>query len=175
MAKIVVGVATPHAPQLRLPIEGWYALREKDETDKRINYGDLLAKAKPDMAAELDDGRLHERYDAVQAGMKELAQVLAQAKPDVLVVVGDDQHEQFHAELMPMFCVYRGESVQIVPKKPGARSGSGLWQASKLDEIEKSVEARLESRATTRASRPWPSTSSTPSATTGSISPAQTI
>jgi hypothetical protein len=143
MAKIVLGVATPHAPQLRLPIEGWYALREKDETDRRIDYAGLLARAKPDMAEELSDERLHERYDAIQAGMRQIAEVVAQAQPDVLVVIGDDQHEQFHDELMPMFCVYRGESVQVARRGHGTRSGSGLWSAAKLDEIQNAVAERL--------------------------------
>src|SRR5581483_3856857 len=143
MAEIVVGIATPHAPQLRLPLEGWYALREKDETDRRINYADLLKRAKPDMDSELADARLRERYDACQTSLKQLSQVLAEAVPDVLVVVGDDQHEQFHDELMPMFCVYRGESVAVTRRGHNARSGSGMWNAARLDEIQEAIAERL--------------------------------
>jgi Catalytic LigB subunit of aromatic ring-opening dioxygenase len=143
MAQIVVGVATPHAPQVRLPIEGWYALREKDETDRRIDYAGLLSRAKPDMDQELADSRLRERCAAIASYRDQLAQVLAAAKPDVLVVVGDDQHEQFHEDLMPMFCVYRGESVEVARRTHGVRAGSQTWNAAKLDEIQEAVADQL--------------------------------
>jgi 3-O-methylgallate 3,4-dioxygenase len=141
MARIVVGAATPHAPQLRLPIEGWYALQEKDQTDRRIDYAGLVSRAKPDMDAELSDERMRGRWDAIQDGIKQVADVLAQANPDVLVVIGDDQHEQFRDDLMPMFCVYRGDSVEVVRRKHGA-SGSGLWTAARLAEIEREAAER---------------------------------
>ena len=77
MTQVVLGVATPHAPQLRLPIEGWYALREKDETDKRISYSALLANAKPNMDYELSDAVVRERYDTAQANLGLLRDKLA--------------------------------------------------------------------------------------------------
>jgi len=106
-------MATPHAPQLRLPLEGWYALREKDETDRRINYAELLRKAKPDMDQELADERLRERYDACQRNLAALRKVLTPAAPDVIVVVGDDQHEQFKDDNMPMFSVYYSDTLDV--------------------------------------------------------------
>ena len=110
MAKVSIGVATPHAPQLRLPLEGWYALRAKDETDKRINYPELLKRVKPNIDRELTPEVYRERYAAIQAGRQALGETLAGERPDVLVVIGDDQLEQFHHELMPMFCVYYGDT-----------------------------------------------------------------
>ncbi|MEA2641600.1 MAG: hypothetical protein QOF51_2994 [Chloroflexota bacterium] len=142
MARIVVGIATPHAPQVRLPIEGWYALREKDETDRRIDYAALLARAKPNMEDELTDATLRSRLDACASHRDALADVLARAKPDVVLVVGDDQHEQFRDNLMPMFCVYRGENAEVV-RKHGSREGDGLWKAQRLDEIQNDVVDRL--------------------------------
>jgi hypothetical protein len=141
MAQVVLGVATPHAPQLRLPIEGWYALREKDETDRRINYQGLLAKAKPDMDRELTDETLRTRLAACQGWRDELRDKLTAAKPDVIVVVGDDQHEQFHSNNMPMFSVYYGDSVQV-GRGHGA-GGSGLWNANKLAEVQEQVRLQL--------------------------------
>ncbi len=144
MAQVILGVATPHAPQLRLPIEGWYALREKDETDKRISYSALLANAKPDMDDELSDAVLRERYDTCQANLGLLRDKLAAVKPDVLVVIGDDQHEQFKDANMPMFSVYYGDNIEVVNRhKGGVQAGSGLWNSSRLDEIENAVRERL--------------------------------
>ena len=142
MAQVVLGAATPHAPQLRLPIEGWYALREKDETDRRINYQELLAKAKPDMDRELADETLRSRLEACQGWRDQLRDKLAEARPDVLVVVGDDQHEQFHSNNMPMFSIYHGDSVQV-GRGHGGRSGSQLWTANKLAEIQEQVRLQL--------------------------------
>jgi hypothetical protein len=139
MAKIVLGLATPHAPQLRLPIEGWYALREKDETDRRINYAELLTKAKPDMHQELDDERLRERYAACQENLGALRKVLAEANPDVVVVVGDDQHEQFREDNMPMFSVFYGDTLEVSHRSHGREGGSPTWNASRLAQLQRHV------------------------------------
>lgn len=143
MAKIVVGIATPHAPQVRLPVEGWRALQAKDETDRRIKYDELLARAKPNMAEELTDERMHERKAAIEEHLGALRQVLVQASPDVVLVVGDDQHEQFKDDNMPMFSVYYGDGVEVVRRGMRGGHGSGLWNAPKLAEIEDQLEQRL--------------------------------
>ena len=36
---------------------------------------------------------------------------MKQARPDVVVIFGDDQHEQFHDDNMPTFAIYHGESL----------------------------------------------------------------
>jgi len=139
MANIVLGLATPHAPQLRLPLEGWYALREQDESDRRINYAELLRKAKPDMDRELADDRLAERYHACQQNLGALRNVLAQAAPDVIVVVGDDQHEQFKDDNMPMFSVYYGDSLEVSGGSHGRDGGASNWNASRLATLQREV------------------------------------
>jgi hypothetical protein len=143
MAKIVLGMATPHAPQVRLPVEGWYALREKDQTDRRINYAALLKRAKPNIEAELTDEVFHQRKDAIESSVRALADVLRRAQPDVMVVVGDDQHELFHEENMPMFCVYYGENIEVVKRSGHTRAGSQTWTAKGLDAIEEATRVAL--------------------------------
>jgi hypothetical protein len=143
MAKIVLGIATPHAPQLRLPVEGWRALQAKDETDRRIKYDDLLRRAKPNMQDELTDEMLQERWDTCQQNLGSLRQVLAQAAPDVILVVGDDQHEQFKDDNMPMFSVYYGDGVEVVKRDHRGGHGSGMWNAPKLAELEYELTQRL--------------------------------
>ena len=147
MGQIVVGIATPHAPQLRLPLEGWAALREKDETDKRIDFAALRKTVKSTIEDEITEERMHERYDACQANLRALGDRLGQADPDVILVIGDDQHEQFHSDNMPMFCVYHGNAVQMVRKnhKKGQKpSGSQAWTASRLDELQIAADEALE-------------------------------
>ena len=147
MGQIVVGIATPHAPQLRLPLEGWTALREKDETDKRIDFAALRKTVKSTIEDEITEERMHERYDACQANLQALGDRLRQADPDVILVIGDDQHEQFHSDNMPMFCVYHGNAVQMVrknPKKGQKPSGSQAWKAARLDELQIAADEALE-------------------------------
>lgn len=143
MAKIVLGMATAHAPQVRLPVEGWRALREKDQTDRRINYTALLERAKPNIEAELTDEVFQARKAAIESSVGQLADILRRAKPDVMVVVGDDQHELFHEENMPMFCVYYGENIEVVKRSHGSRAGSQTWTAVRLAEIEEATRQAL--------------------------------
>jgi aromatic ring-opening dioxygenase LigB subunit len=43
-----------------------------------------------------------------------LGDALKAAKPDVVVVFGDDQQEQFHDDNMPMFAIYHGKGLPVV-------------------------------------------------------------
>ncbi len=147
MGQIVQGIATPHGPQLRLPFEGWLALRDKDETDKRIDFAALRKTVKPGIEDEITEARMQARYDACQANLAALGERLRQANPDVIVIIGDDQHEQFHGGNMPMFCVYHGDAVQLARRsqeKSGERIGSRAWKAPRLQELQIAADEALE-------------------------------
>ncbi len=121
MAKVVLGVATSHTPQLNVPASSWPSVfLEKDRTDPRLDYEALLSSAKPGIAEELTPERMQQHDDACQKALDGLAAVLRQASVDVVVALGDDQHEQFHDDNMPMFCVYYGDSLPM-----GTREGRG--------------------------------------------------
>lgn len=131
MATVTIGAATPHAPQLRLPLEAWDALRVKDETDRRIDYAALLARAKPGIERELTPAVYRARYDAIQRSRRALGEMIAAERPDAIVVLGDDQLEQFHHDLMPMFCIYYGDTLRV--GGPGGHGvGSQAWNAPEL-------------------------------------------
>lgn len=117
MAKIVMGIGTSHSPQLSIPSTHWNLLREKDETDPRLDYPGLLKSAKqrkPDLERDLTDDKWHERYDACQKAIARLGDLLRQAKPDLVVIFGDDQHEQFYDDNMPTFAIYHGKLLPVV-------------------------------------------------------------
>lgn len=126
MAKIVLGLASSHTPQLSVPGEQWPLLQRKDETDPRIDYASLVEQAKPGIEADLTIDRFRERDAACQRAIQDLKNVLAMSAPDVLVVIGDDQHEQFLDDNMPMFCVYRGESLPVGQRRGSQGSDPGL-------------------------------------------------
>ena len=120
MAEIVIGIGTSHSPQLSVRAAEWQVLREKDETDPRLDYQTLLRKAKPGLAKELTPEKFHQRDEACQIAIRTLGEALEAARADVVVIFGDDQQEQFHDDNMPTFAIYHGQSVPVV-KHSGLR------------------------------------------------------
>lgn len=111
MAQIVLGFGTSHAAQLKMPASSWPLLVDKDRRDRRMDYASLLAEARPGLEKEITPEKMQARSDACQSALDKLRELLESVAPDVMVVVGDDQHEQFLDENMPMFCVYRGHAL----------------------------------------------------------------
>jgi hypothetical protein len=114
MAKIVLGIGTSHSPQLSVRASEWSLLREKDEHDPRLDYPGLIKRAKPNIQTELAPEKFRQRDEACQKAIKTLGDVLQQAEVDVVVVFGDDQHEQFQDDNMPTFAIYHGKSLPVV-------------------------------------------------------------
>ncbi len=121
MAQIVLGMGVSHGPQLGIPAERWPLLREKDQNDRRFSYTDLLASRHlPGIEKEITPEKMKERYDDCMKALAGLKETLDRVSPDVLVVVGDDQHEHLLDDNMPVFCIYRGASAEAV-KRQGRR------------------------------------------------------
>ena len=114
MAKIVLGIGTSHSPQLSVRASEWQVLREKDENDPRLDYQKLVQLAKANLDSELTSEKFRQRDEACQRAIKTLGDTLQEVNPDVVVVFGDDQHEQFQDENMPTFAVYHGKSLPVV-------------------------------------------------------------
>ncbi len=94
MAKITTVVATSHSPFLFQPAELWNKIRDKRPCGEGVPYeteAETLAK--------------HQRTDAAFDKVRDVFQA---NKPDVLVVFGDDQKEQFDFRNFPAFGVYVG-------------------------------------------------------------------
>jgi 3-O-methylgallate 3,4-dioxygenase len=145
MGEIVLGIGTAHTPMLNAPPEDWPRFIERDA--KRTNlidcdgeltsYDALLRQAPASMAAEIAPGRMKTRHEAVQAAMARLGDAIRDAKLDALIVIGDDQDELYHAENMPGFLVYYGDTIPNVPlgddfKGPDwARRATARWYEEK--------------------------------------------
>jgi hypothetical protein len=129
MAKIVLGIGTSHGPQLGIPAEKWGVLVEKDQRDKRFNYAELASRPRPGMEKEITPEKMKTRYDACMKALATLRETLDRVSPDVLVILGDDQHENLTDENMPVFCVYRGPSVAPV-KREGQRAVA--WRSEEV-------------------------------------------
>jgi hypothetical protein len=119
MAKIVVGIGASHGPPTEVRPEKWDVFRQKDETDKRMDYPALLKRAPADMAAKITPARWQEYFDTIQKGLATLKAKLAQAKPDLIVIISNDQREMFMPSNTPMFAIYTGNEFKSVPMKQG--------------------------------------------------------
>ena len=132
MAKIVLGLASSHSPQLSTPSEGWLARGENDKRNTELigtdgvvsNYEDLLARADVSrIAKEITPDKMARRHQANQAGMAKLSEALYQANLDILVMVGDDQQEYLQDDNMPGICIYWGDDVTVSGR--GAQQSTG--------------------------------------------------
>ena len=103
MADIVLGIGTSHSPLLNSPAEDYPKHAEIDASGRKLldkngkpcTYGDLLAKADPSIKQQIEPKVLEERSERCTTNIARLAKDLAAAKLDALIIVGDDQHEQF--------------------------------------------------------------------------------
>jgi hypothetical protein len=130
MAKIVLGIGTSHSPQLRVPPEKWALFAEKDEKDPRFSYQDLLKKANPAIRAELTEESFRQKYNACQESLSKLRELFLRVSPDAVIIIGDDQHEQFREDNLPTFAVYYGNAVVEKERRPGRRGGSSWAEAA---------------------------------------------
>jgi len=123
MADIVLGIGTSHSPLLNSPAEDYPKHAEIDASGRKLidkdgrpcTYGELLAKADPAIARQIEPKVLEERSAKCTANIARLADELAKARLDALIIVGDDQHEQFFEDNMPAMLIYWGETIENNP------------------------------------------------------------
>jgi 3-O-methylgallate 3,4-dioxygenase len=119
MADLVLALATSHSPMLNSGAEDYLAHGERDKANQGIldkdgrpvSYERLLATADPAIARELDPVIVSGRVERCRHGIGRLADLLGEADLDAVIVVGDDQHEQYLADNLPAISVYWGETI----------------------------------------------------------------
>jgi catalytic LigB subunit of aromatic ring-opening dioxygenase len=123
LAQIVFGVGTSHSPLLNSPAEDYpkhAAIDAKgrkllDKTGRPCTYGDLLAQADPAIAAQIAPEVLEARAARCTENISRVARELEDAALDALIVIGDDQNEQFFDDNMPSILIYWGETIENNP------------------------------------------------------------
>ncbi len=126
MAEIVLGLASSHGPQLLTPPEQWRLREAADRGNKALHYEgqfytfDELAQRRRDdgIAAEATAEARQAHYDRCQVAMAALVRAYEQARPDVAVILGNDQFEVFTEVNVPAFSVFWGDYVESIPKTP---------------------------------------------------------
>jgi hypothetical protein len=99
MANLVACAAMSHAPQLMLNPDYWHLLNNRQ--------GENLPD-KPGMEKETAEVKWS-KWNRCMAAIEKLRQSIDALKPDVFIVVGDDQHENLVDDNMPPFSVYMGK------------------------------------------------------------------
>jgi hypothetical protein len=84
-----------------------------------VSYEELLAHADPSIGRELVPEKLERRHAAAQKAINVLADAFAEARPDVVVIVSNDQQELFYDDNMPCFSIYWADSIPLVARKAG--------------------------------------------------------
>lgn len=102
MANLAGCVAMSHAPQLMLDPGNWHLLRNRQSE----NLPD-----KPELANETDHVKW-QKWRGCMAAIETLRRRIEALRPDVLIVVGDDQHENLVDDNMPPFTIYMGEAAE---------------------------------------------------------------
>jgi len=140
MADIVIGIASSHTPQLSSGVDMWSDHAERDRRNPRLlgkdaryhTYDELLAGADPALEEELSPEVWDRKYRRCQEAIDALSAFLDKARPDVAIVIGDDQRELFRDDGIPAVACFTGpELVDMPPSAEAAeRMPKGILAAS---------------------------------------------
>src|SRR5881397_1422090 len=98
---LVLGLASSHAPVMFLPVEHWPAIHA-------MTVGDTPQP--PEVAAQTPETHAAAK-ERIDAGFAALRAALEAARPDALIIIGDDQDEVFGPPVNPTLAVFCGEKV----------------------------------------------------------------
>ena len=119
MASLVAAFGASHSPALNSPPEDFaeHARRDRayprhlDRDGRAASYEQLERDADPAILHQITPEAIAARVADCEQGIATLADAIAAACLDALVVIGDDQHEQYLEDNMPAFLVYWGNTI----------------------------------------------------------------
>ena len=122
----LLGIGCTHAPMILNPAEQWPNVR-KGISSRIPNY-----QAPSTLTEELgdDNGLSHDssNQQRIVDAFDVLREKLDAFKPDLMIIVGDDQAENFLRDNLPTFCLYTGSELEGYPfHRPGGKIN--LWDA----------------------------------------------
>ncbi len=119
MTHIALGMGCSHTPLLTLADEHWGQRAQADmhnpalnmSDGRRLSYAQLLAEVGPRYADLCTPPVLAAKARQCQAALDRLADALAAAQPDVLLIIGDDQRELFASSHQPALAIFHGPEI----------------------------------------------------------------
>jgi Catalytic LigB subunit of aromatic ring-opening dioxygenase len=123
MAVIVLAIGTSHSPLLLLPAVDWVDRGNDDKHNQKLNLSDgrflpyaaLEAEVNSRYAEQATPANFQDQWNQCQRALDRLADEIAAASPDLVIIVGDDQEELFDLRCMPAFAVFCGEQIVTRP------------------------------------------------------------
>lgn len=120
MAEVVLGVGTSHSPMVSMGGTDWLAWgRHSDlehpmlytESGVRLSYQEQLNRVAGSFDTRITEAAVSDGADRVHSAVDVLHRAVADARLDVLVIVGDDQDEHLLADNLPPFLIYWGDTI----------------------------------------------------------------
>lgn len=107
MAKIVGCVAASHAPQLFIEPEDWIKLPARTKRPLKVP---------PNIEQAVSESGRRQNWERCHRAITTLREMVSSWKADVVIVLGDDQHENFLDDNMPGFAVFIEDEVKVTRK-----------------------------------------------------------
>ena len=120
MGKIMAGMASSHAYALVEPT-GWDVMRGRTRARYKARYG-VEPELHPNIADETPDVR-ERGYRHIREALAFFERRMRETRPDAVIIVGDDQDENFTEENLPQIAVYTGAEIYTTER---ASDGSRL-------------------------------------------------
>jgi len=127
-AKIVCALGASHGPLLTIPPDKWYLRAEFDKKNPThyyrghvYDFDSLVKQRNGAFVDQMTDAEKAKRHDRNQRALDQLTKRFREAKPDVVIIFGNDQRELFQEDVTPAFLVYNGEKIENVPFSPDKR------------------------------------------------------
>lgn len=118
MAQIVLGIGTSHGPMLVTSTDQWARRLAFDKSIRhswrggKWSYDELVAERRPlNLAAQITPEAMAAHHARSQVALDRLADIFAEERIDVAVIIGNDQMEIFDDRLIPAFSVLYGDTI----------------------------------------------------------------
>jgi hypothetical protein len=122
MARIVLGIGTSHGPMLSTPPEQWHQRVAADRTrshpyqGRRYNFDELVRlRGAEQLVEQCEPDQMADRFAQCRRAIGRLAQTWEDVRPDVAILVGNDQMEVFSEDNIPAMAVHYGPTLENVP------------------------------------------------------------
>jgi aromatic ring-opening dioxygenase catalytic subunit (LigB family) len=137
MGKLIAAGASSHAYAFD-SIDDWENRRKKTRGNYTKRYG-VEPPEQPQVSLEtFENNKI--RFGEITNGISTIQQNFQEQKPDTIIIIGDDQDENFNEENLPQFSIYIGESVNYYDSHKKERGTQICHAELAWDLLEKSVE-----------------------------------
>jgi hypothetical protein len=138
MGRIVAAMASSHAYTFLEP-EQWESRRGRTRGNYARRYG-VEPPERPEVAQEsLEDNQT--RYRRISDGLHHLRERFEALQPDALVLIGDDQDENYREDNLPQFAIYLGDRLVAVDRGAKTRTEYRCDAALAWTLVTESIEA----------------------------------